>query len=454
MENKSILFLNFLLYLFVLFFYYKKKNKFDLGFVCLFMFMLSSLGSVIYYSFDMVPLYYPNIRVLPLLYLFSLAMLCFYPLLSINSTNIKYFDNEGYDNIFKIIAIIFSVCSIPVFCNLLINMGTLSFAENVLNSMYESNEDNANAVFSPWARPFFSVIRRFYDLIALLLCYFLIKKNNKQFKFILSGLSLSMLSFFLYAFQSGSRGGLVMYIIVAIGYFIILYGMFSDKVKKNIKIASLTIVSVLALGLSAISISRFTSGTTSTSDILISQWISQYLGEGMIRFTDVLWPIDEQLNGDKNFSYLKSIVGFDRIEDNERANLAYEGRIGVSTSVFYTFIGSFYLDFNVIGTIVVSLFIFLFLRLICNKIKLKKKIGFIETIILVKFFKLFATGFTSNVFAVTSIQQDEFIFWMLILLIYLIHLTGYKFTPPEWLTSIKYQFCTIMSHRTLKRCAI
>ena len=146
----------------------------------------------------------------------------------------------------------------------------------------------------------------------------------------------------------------------------------------------------------------------------------------MIRFADVLWPIDEQLNGDKNFSYIKSIVGFDGIEDNESANLAYEGRIGISTSVFYTFIGSFYLDFNVFGTIIICLFIFLFLRFVCNKIKRRKEIGFIEVIIIVKFFKLFATGFTSNVFAVTSIQQDEFIFWLLVFVIYLIHLFEYK----------------------------
>lgn len=426
MENIHILFLNFLLYMFVLIFYFRKKKRIDLGFVCLFMFMLSSLGSVVYYSFDMVPLYYPNISVLPLLYLFVLTMLCFYPILSIDNESIRHFNCWGYDNILKVIAIIFSVCSIPVFCNLLINMGTLSFAGNVLNSMYESNEDNANTVFASWARPFFSIIRRFYDLIVLLLCYFLVSKDKKHSILILSGLVLSVLSFFLYAFQSGSRGGIVMYLIVAIGYFVIFYGMFSNTIKRKIKVIGFTIISILVLGLSAISISRFTSGVTSSSDMLISQWISQYLGEGMIRFTDVLWPIDEQLNGDKNFSYIKSIVGFDGIEDNESANLAYEGRIGISTSVFYTFIGSFYLDFNVFGTIVICLFIFLFLRFVCNKIKRRKEIGFIEVIIIVKFFKLFATGFTSNVFAVTSIQQDEFIFWLLVFVIYLIHLFEYK----------------------------
>ena len=426
MENRELLFLNFLFYLFTFIFYFLKKRRFDLGFVCLFMFMLSSLGSVIYYSFDMVPFYYPNIQMLPLSYLFILTMLCFYPFLSFDMKNIRRFDSYGYDDILTVFALIFSVCSIPVFCNLMINMATLSFSGDVLNSMYESNEDNANQVFAPWARPFFSVIRRFYDLIVLLLCYFLIRKDKKHVNSILLGLILSLFSFFLYAFQSGSRGGLIMNLIVAVGYFMIFFGLFSDTVKKRIKIVGVAVVSVLALGLSAISISRFTSGATSSSDMMISQWISQYLGEGMIRFADVLWPVDEQLNGDKNFYYIKSFVGFDEIEDNENANLVYENRIGVPTSVFYTFVGSFYLDFNVMGTIFVCLLIFLFLSLICKNIKKRKRIGFIEIIILIKFFKLFATGFTSNVFAVTSIQKDEFVFWIIILLIYLVHLMKYR----------------------------
>ena len=426
MENRELLFLNFLFYLFTFIFYFLKKRRFDLGFVCLFMFMLSSLGSVIYYSFDMVPFYYPNIQMLPLSYLFILTMLCFYPFLSFDMKNIRRFDSYGYDDILTVFALIFSVCSIPVFCNLMINMATLSFSGDVLNSMYESNEDNANQVFAPWARPFFSVIRRFYDLIVLLLCYFLIRKDKKHVNSILLGLILSLFSFFLYAFQSGSRGGLIMNLIVAVGYFMIFFELFSDTVKKRIKIVGVAVVSVLALGLSAISISRFTSGATSSSDMMISQWISQYLGEGMIRFADVLWPVDEQLNGDKNFSYIKSFVGFDEIEDNENANLVYENRIGVPTSVFYTLVGSFYLDFNVMGTIFVCLLIFLFLSLICKNIKKRKRIGFIEIIILIKFFKLFATGFTSNVFAVTSIQKDEFVFWIIILLIYLVHLMKYR----------------------------
>lgn len=418
MESFDILFINFLIYLCTLVLYLKKKKSYDLGFVCLFTFTLSSFSSVWYYSFDNVPLFYPDIRVEALLYIYILFMLCISPLLSLNNNDIQKINTSGFNKILRFLSITFSILSIPVFINLILNFALKSFSGNALSSMYESNEDNAVLIFAPWSKFFFSAIRRFYDLIVFLFFYNIAKRNKKKHIY---GLGISFLSFFLYDFQSGSRGGLVMHLITAVGYILIFNKIFSKQIKKQIKIISICVCSTLVLGLSAISISRFSSNDTRTSDILIEQWIAQYLGESMIRFSDTLYPIDKQLNGDKNFSYLKSLIGFESISNNEKANLHYQARIGAETSVFYTFIGSFYLDFNKLGTILFCMALFFFLSFVCRRIKRRKYIGFIESIIIVKIFKMYASGFTSNVYAVTSIQKDEFIFWLFILLLYFFH---------------------------------
>lgn len=419
-----ILILNFFAYLLTLIIYAKHKRKIDLGFLCISAFTLSSLGACWYYSFDLVPLYYPNIRIVPLIYIYALVLLCITPFIRLRLDIIKKFDSTGYEDIFNALSILFGLCSVPVFINLLINLATKSFAGNVLNSMYESNIDNATSIFFPPIKPFFSVIRRFYDLIILLLCYnVFLKKHTKYNKIVNTSLLLGVLSFFLYAFQAGSRGGIVKDCTVAIGYFLIFSSIYNSGIWKNIvkkiRITAIVVFSSIVLGLSAISISRFTTGELSTSNIYMSQWISQYLGEGMIRFADVLWPLEKDLNGDKNFSYIKSLLNGNGYKNNDIANDVYESRIGIKTSVFYTFIGSFYLDFNVLGTIIVCVLIFFFLNSICNIIKIKQKIGFIELIIIVKFFCLFVTGFTSNVYAVMSVQDDEFIFWLCISIIFL-----------------------------------
>lgn len=429
MNSHEILLLNFLLYILTLIIYVKRKKSFDLGFVCLFMFALSSLGSIWYYSFDMVPYSYPDIRFTPLVFIYVLVLICFTPFLLLRVDRIQKLQTGVYDGIIQVLSVIFSIVSIPVFFNLVLNFGLRSFAGNALNSMYESDVDNANALFFSAVRPFFSILRRFYDLIVFLFYYSLIKAPGKFKTFSLIGLGMGISSFFIYAFQGGGRGGMVMCIIIAAGFYLLYYNLFNDKVRKTVRIIGIAVLCLLVLGIAAISISRF--AANSTGGRVISQWIAQYLGEGMVRFSDVLWPVDEQLNGDKNFSYIKSLLGFDWIENNEKANLSYENRLGVPTSVFYTFIGSFYLDFNIVGTVIISILMFFFLYKICVKINRTKQIGFVESFILIKLFKLFATGFTSNVYAVTSTQKDEFVFWILIMMVCVFSkLQKQGFTPP------------------------
>lgn len=220
----------------------------------------------------------------------------------------------------------------------------------------------------------------------------------------------------------------------------------------------MSVCGLLVLGLSAISVSRFAANDTKDSDKVIDQWIAQYLGEGMVRFSDDCFPIKEQLNGDKNFSFIKSIVGFKEETDNEKANLKYEAKLKIPTSVFYTFIGSYYLDFNFVGTLFIAILVLCVMMKVSVQINKQCKIGFIEALILIKFFKMIATGFTSNVFAVTSVQQDEFVFWIVITCISILSFKD-RFTPPITFEKlIKYRIievvCSSVSVQPLKPCTL
>ena len=141
-------------------------------------------------------------------------------------------------------------------------------------------------------------------------------------------------------FQGGSRGGIIMNLISIGGLILIFYHLYSSKVKKYVRIVGVSLCGCLILGISAISVSRFVANDTKESDKVIDQWIAQYLGEGMVRFSDDCFPIKEQLNGDKNFSFMKSLIGFNEETDNKKANLKYEAKLKIPTSVFYTFVGS------------------------------------------------------------------------------------------------------------------
>lgn len=456
MDGNFILIINFVVYLLTFLIYVAKKKAFDLGTICLFSFMLSSLGSVWYYSFDKVSSFYPDMNIVALMFVYFVFIMFVIPLLFINYKQIKMISSSKYQNVLHVTSCFFAIIAVPVFINLVFNFLFKSFDGNVLNSMYESDVDNATTIFVPGVKQCYSLMRRFYDLIAFLFCYNLFVCRDVKIRI---GLALSVLSFFMVAFQGGSRGGIITSLITLGGFILLFYNLYSSKVKRFIQIAGVSVCGILVLGLSAISVSRFVANDTKDSDKVIDQWIAQYLGEGMVRFSDDCFPIKEQLNGDKNFSFIKSLIGFDEETDNEKANLKYEAKLKIPTSVFYTFVGSYYLDFNFVGTLVIAILSLCIMVKVSIRINKQCKIGFIEALVLIKFFKMIAIGFTSNVFAVTSIQQDEFVFWLLIACISVLSAKN-VITPPitlEKLAKVRKIIEVVYSSysvQTLKPCTL
>ena len=72
MDGYFLLLINAALYAITFVVYMLKKRMIDFGAICLFTFMLSSIGSAWYYSFDKVPSFYPDITISALLYIYFL----------------------------------------------------------------------------------------------------------------------------------------------------------------------------------------------------------------------------------------------------------------------------------------------------------------------------------------------------------------------------------------------
>ena len=100
MDGKFLLIINFVVYLLTFLIYVKKKKALDLGTVCLFTFALSSFGSVWYYSFDMVPSFYPDMNILALSFIYVIFFMSVMPLLFINYGQIKMIASRKYQNAF------------------------------------------------------------------------------------------------------------------------------------------------------------------------------------------------------------------------------------------------------------------------------------------------------------------------------------------------------------------
>lgn len=168
MDGYFLLLINAALYAITFVVYMLKKRMIDFGAICLFTFMLSSIGSAWYYSFDKVPSFYPDITISALLYIYFLFLLFVVPFLYLKRSDILSVNLKKYADVLNILSSFFAIIAVPVFLNLVFNFMFKSFSGNALNAMYESDVDNATLIFLPGIKTCYSFMRRFYDLIAFL----------------------------------------------------------------------------------------------------------------------------------------------------------------------------------------------------------------------------------------------------------------------------------------------
>lgn len=450
--NHVIVALNAIAYIIPLVLYYKKKKQIDIGFLFYTIFAVSAIGSFWYYSLEDVDLYYPNIGIVAFVYLWIMINLCLLPLYQTDLKKITYINDRGIAPLLNVLSIMFVLLSLLPIVSLLSKISLSMFVGNDLGRMYESDADKAALYFSGISKYCFALIRRFEDILIILFFYQL-SKAKKNWKLIYA-MWLPIGLFVLFKVVSGSRGGVMSTFIAFFAMALFLKNTFKEKTFAYIKRVGIFFTSFIIIVVSAISISRFFfSISVQSSKATLDRWISQYLGEGMIRFNNTVWNNDLSMSGDQNLLFLKQLFGFDVIENYDAFMLFYEAKLKFPVNVFYTFIGDWVLDFGIWGTIPVAmLFYFVFKRLLTSY---KSGVNVLQLTILMIIFHLIGFGFAANVYRTIFIQKDTMILIIFAVTIYLIQIMKRaKITPPYQLINIKYRLCTVISHRVIKLCAI
>jgi oligosaccharide repeat unit polymerase len=413
----ELLIANSCLYFFATFFYYKKKRSLDLGFFLLAVFFLSSLGSCWYYTYYVASHSYTNLSLIGFIYLFGLIIVCLLPILKQNMSAVRFIRTYEVSEFLTVCSFIFVFASIIPFFQLVskISFGSIGLS---LGKMYEANEDTANLLFSGAGKISFAVIRRFTDVILVLWGYQLtLQKKNY---FLLFGLSISLLTFLLFGFLSGSRGGILFNIVGVFSVFLILKNVFDKRIIKHItRWGLISMIGVASLFI-LISTSRFDYALSESGDSESSllRWISQYLGEGMMRFNHTIWNLNTYMNGVQNFNYFLDLFGLVSFSNYDNLINYYGMKLQTPVDVFYTFIGDFVIDFGILGALIFCLIIYWLLKKTMNF--RKGAIEIWQLIILVQFCHLFFFGFASNVYRGYYIQESLVYAWLFALVTYLI----------------------------------
>jgi len=426
--NHVLVAINAIAYIIPLILYYKKKRQIDIGFLFYMIFAVSAIGSFWYYSQEDVDLYYPNIELSAFIYLWLMINFCLLPLYQTNLRKITYIDDRGIAPLLDGLSIMFVVLSLLPIVSLLSKVSLSMFVGNDLGRMYESDADKSALYFSGISKYCFALIRRFEDILIILFFYQL-SKAKKNWALI-NAMWLPIGLFVLFKVASGSRGGVMSTFIAFFAMALFLRNTFEQKTFAYIRKIGVVFTSFIIVVVSAISISRFFfSVSAASSRATLDRWISQYLGEGMVRFNDTVWNNDILMNGDQNIIFLKHLLGFDVIENYDTFMMFYEAKLGLPVNVFYTFVGDWVLDFGIIGTIVVTVLFYILFKKLLNSYK--SGVNILQLTILMIIFHFIGFGFAANVYRTIFIQKDTMILIIFAVVIYIIQISArFRITPP------------------------
>ena len=397
-----ILCINALAYIVLLIYYWKRLKSVNLGIIVLGIFVVSSIGSVWYYTYDVTKIYYPNIYALPLVYVFFLVWLSTKVLLDFDIKKINGIDDRGVQSILVGLAAFLSFFSILPFLELLIKASSISMGGSFFGQMYEEEGDRSLYLFTPVGKICFALIRHTGPLPVLLLFYVFVKKKNKLLQV---GCLFSIITFVLYEFLAGSRGGVIGWVCAIVFTLIVFRKSFSKKtyslIKKFLAIGFAGIVFVFFV----ISFSRVAySDSYSNTYFEVDRWFAQYLGMGFIRFSYDIWSLTNFADGDQNFGLLKSWLGLFDYKSREHYISSMSDNLGIPLTEFYTYIGDIYMDFGRMGTI---LFFILFYS-ICKFVVMRncKYLSILQFILIFYIFRFLCYGFASNLSRSPSTQME------------------------------------------------
>ncbi len=152
---------------------------------------------------------------------------------------------------------------------------------------------------------------------------------------------------FIYASLSGpwgsvlgvDRSGFAYYILSFIGIFILFKPFMTLKQKRNISIVSIVFVSIAIIYLTMVTLSRFGGVTDDDSEVAQLSLIN-YLGQNYINFCFFFDTFDSEWKTvNLLFPFTKKFIFGDEMVGGTLVQQFIEDKTGVSTGVFYTYIG-------------------------------------------------------------------------------------------------------------------
>lgn len=348
MFNALFLFFSFLILIWI---YWLKFRKIDLGFITISIYFFVSLIGVFYLINSRF--YYKSINwditFIPYLYLFIVFVIFLRPIL-MNHQN--FLSRLQVKNIKPL----YYFATIYIFCFLhSSSFQIVTVIENLQSADWLSIRDQVyyDEDFILYDSQLERITRLFISVFRLpaifLFFYFLSKKQFSNIFFIILFLLAITLPSIFTAIETAGRGNLIAFFFELLTCYFVFKKDFSNKTKKIFYFSTILILFFSINYIIEITSSRFHVLDQSSS-------ILYYLSHSFLTFNDGLFnTIHSYTNGKYFFNYFfeDQFINYDSLGTN----------FGTS---FFTFIGSLIIDFGPVGTFSIALFVSSILKMLFN----------------------------------------------------------------------------------------
>lgn len=379
-ESTAILIVNSLLYIVTFAIYQKRTKTFQLGSFVLLFYSLISIGSIFLYNIDSVWTF-EEITVFPLIYLYIVLMISFYPVLKFSNKgicDIKMPDGIAM-NVISIIVIIVYLC---FFFQTILSNFSLSglFDPATLVENYETKTDNIG--YDDGKINIFGILKNFFNSILwILFMYNWIQKK----KILVIGVLVAIIISVFTSLAWGARGPL-MFIILQIPFaYLVFSPLMTQKMRKQYILTVAGFVIFIFAGGAALTIGRFDDAANFTIvDILL-----YYASSNFIKFDNFVLDVGGCRYGDRVFPLIRLLLGLDTAGDYKTRRLLYPN-LKIDDSQFTFFVGEFVIDFGpILAFLIISFFAVFFFKRLSSK---KYDLGTILLLSLV--YNIIVVGFT------------------------------------------------------------
>ncbi len=343
--------INTLLYIGVSVLYWLRYRKFDAYMLLLSAYTGTAVMCLAYYS--TAPDAYQGIALYPFIYLVVVLLIFLRPFkgLEFDATSMNVHET------WHIKALMWTVIVsglVSLFFTIPEAVELIQSGEwGMLRNMLYEDEESVELYHNSFERIAKNINGYMHPFTVVMVFYYLSKeKTDKIVTFLL--LTVWLGNSFFGAMLVASRGLVITMLLELVLTLVLFKNVIDKKTKQVLTVTGIVMLIPVAIYMIAVSVSRFGEEDAGGS-------VFTYLGHSMLNFNaNMMVPMHDYAGGKYFAQYLLNLLGLDSTINLQE--LGYTGGTG-----FYTFIGSFYIDFGPMGTFLLAVLMMAILNRFANR---------------------------------------------------------------------------------------